>query len=193
MSELTVNSLRTCPPESLADALPAAVQIGNRACVILRFVEPSVVEVYTRAHIDRVPVSDLEFEPITDETARANALAEAVEVLTICRGIGFDVHAEQRQAHAEQLEEIRLYAILAMEQGIITQTDLDDFLAAFDLEPYTNRSRVTFTITGSYEVSTSAAASKRDAEANLGPDLMFLREVPDQTTSYRVAVATEAV
>ncbi|MEV4560638.1 hypothetical protein AB0K51_27085 [Kitasatospora sp. NPDC049285] len=191
MSELTVQTLREIAPEGLAGLLPAAVQIDGRAGVILRQLGDHRVELYHAAQIVQVAVAALDFEPITDPAAQAAALAEAVEALTICRRVAFEAHAEQRQAHTEQLAAIRQYAIAAREQGVIDQQGLDAFLEEFGFEPYGCRTKVTYTISGSYEVNSSPLAAIREAEAHLGPDLMGVLDVADQEVDFVLNVATE--
>ncbi|KJS57063.1 hypothetical protein VM98_03105 [Streptomyces rubellomurinus subsp. indigoferus] len=191
MSVLTVQTLRELAAGSLAELLPAAVQIGRRAGVILRQLDTTHVELYHAAQISPVAITALEFEPIADPAAQAAAMTEAVEALTICRRVAIEAHAEQRQAHAEQLAAIRRYAIGRMEQGVICQQGLDAFLAEFDLEPYSRRTKISYAITGSYEVGTSAEAALRDANDSLGPDLAMLYELDDQTICFHVDLRAE--
>ena len=54
MSELTVQTVREKAAEGLAELLPAAVQIGSRAGVILRQIDAIEVELYYAAGITKV-------------------------------------------------------------------------------------------------------------------------------------------
>jgi len=67
--------------------------------------------------------------------------------------------------HHTTIEEMRAYAIEQHEDKVICRDGLDEFLDHFDLEPYEQRLRVTFTLTGSYEVdSTDRDHTVNDAQ-----------------------------
>ena len=189
MPELTTEMLRTLEPHDLAALLPAPVQIGDRTGMVLRLADTNLVEVYQAGTITFVDSNVLEVEPITDPALLEETLLGVVEALTICRRVSVEAHAEQRQAHTDKLAAIRQYAIDRMEQGVICGRGLDAFLSAFDLEPYSCRSKVSYTIHGSYEVDTSTPAAIRDAKDNIRPDLVGLYEVDDQTVTYTLDVS----
>jgi len=189
MSELTVQMVREKAAEGLAELLPAAVQIGSRAGVILRQIDAIEVELYYAASITKVAVSDLDFEPLTEPAAQAAALAEAVEALTICRRVAFDYETEQRRLHIDQLAAIRQYAITRHEASDICRSGLDAFLETFGMEPYIPRLRVCYTIAGSYEVQQrSAEFAENDARDFLRPDLSNVDDVDHDTSVYEVTV-----
>ncbi|MEV0534728.1 hypothetical protein [Kitasatospora sp. NPDC050463] len=187
MSELTTEILREIAPQGVAGLLPAAVQIGDRAGVILREVDADLVELYHAGQITPVVLQELEFEPVTDPAARAEALHEAVEALAICRRVALEKHAEQHQAHQGQLGAIRQYAVNRHEDGDICREGLEDFLAAFDFEPYITRVRVDYTISGSYEVEGhDAAFVEEDAQGYVQPNLSSLDDVVDESSTFEV-------
>lgn len=189
MSELTVQTLRESAPEDLAKLLPAAIQIADRAGVILRQIGDTEVELYHGAYIIRAFMASLNFEPVTEPTARAAAFAEAVEALTICRRVAFEYETEQRQLHIEQLAAIRLYAITRHEAGDICRDGLDRFLETFGMEPYVPRLRVEYTISGSYEVQQrSVEFAESDARDYLRPDLSNVDDVDHDSSVYDVTV-----
>ncbi len=189
MSELTVQSLRELAPEDLAKLLPAAVQIGGRAGVILRQTSPTEVELYHLAEIVRVNVATLDFEPVTGPDAQAAAFAEAVEALTICRRVAFEYETEQRQVHIEQLAAIRQYAIARHEGGEICRSGLENFLATFDMEPYVTQVRVGYVLSGSYLVDgRSVTFVEDDARCFLRPDLSGLDDVDGDSSVFEVTV-----
>jgi hypothetical protein len=190
MSELTTETLRSLAPQDLAALLPAPVMIGDNAGVILRVSDVDRVEVYFAGHITVYGTSVLEFEPISDPKHCAETLRTAVEALSICRRVSLEAHAEQRQAHASKLDEIRDYAIERHQAGDICREGLDNFLADFGLAPFQPRVRVTYTITGSYEVEDgSECAATDDAEKYLVPDLSSLDSVDEYTTSFELTVS----
>ncbi|RPF40760.1 hypothetical protein EDD96_4537 [Streptomyces sp. Ag109_G2-6] len=194
MTELTTEVLRTLPPQDLAALLPAPVQIGDLSAVILRVADPDLIEVYFAGRITAYGIKVLEIQPITDPVVREAAWRDAVEALSICRRIAIEAHAEQRMAHATKLDAIRDYAIEAHENGSICRDGLDSFLSAFEFEPYMTTVKVTYTISGSYEVENSSEeAAIKDAELYLVPDLSSLDQVDEYSTSFSLDVdATEA-
>lgn len=189
MSELTVQTLREYAPEDLSKLLPAVVQIGERAGVILRQTGPTEVELYHLAQIVRVDTAALDFEPIAGPDAQAAAFAEAVEALTICRRVAFEYETEQRQVHIEQLAAIRQYAIARHEGGEICRSGLENFLATFDMEPYVTRVRVGYTISGTYLVNRRGATfAEEDAHGYLRPDLSELDDVESDSSVWEATI-----
>ncbi|MGW6571404.1 hypothetical protein ACWGAN_04420 [Streptomyces sp. NPDC054945] len=152
MSDLTTEMLRTMEPQDLAALLPAPVQIGDANAVVLRVADPDLIEVYFAGRITAYGIKVLEIQPITDPVVRETALRDAVEALSICRRIAIEAHAEQRQAHATKLDAIRDYAIEVHENGSVCRDGLDSFLSMFEFEPYATTVKVSYMITGSYEV-----------------------------------------
>ncbi|GGJ75907.1 hypothetical protein GCM10010123_02290 [Pilimelia anulata] len=100
-------------------------------------------------------------------TTSATAIEDAGRQIELLRGAAsvLSSQAEQyRQAsqraageHVDKLEAIRRYAIGKHRDGEVCRNGLDAFLAEFDMESYQPRKRVTFTITGSYEVDAGDA------------------------------------
>lgn len=194
MSVLTVQAVRELASEGLAKLLPAAVQIGERAGVILRQIDSTQVELYHVARITRVAITDLDFESITEPTVQAAVYAEAVEALTICRRVAFEAEAAQRRVHAGLLDSIREYAITRHEDGEICRDGLDEFLVTFGFEPYCPRLRVDYTISGSYEVvQHDASFAENDARDYLRPDLSSLDDVDGDSSVCEVTVDVTAL
>ncbi|NEA65326.1 hypothetical protein [Streptomyces sp. SID12488] len=188
MTELTTEALRTLPPQDLAELLPAAVQIGEVNGVVLRVADTDLIEVYFAGRISVYSTKVLEIQPVTHPVARAAALRDAVEALSICRQVAIQAHADQRQSHIEVLEAIRQYAVDRHEEGEICRGGLEDFLISFGFVPYESRVRVEYTITGSYEVNPgNEAAAEEDALKYLRPDLSGLDDVDDDTSTYEVS------
>ncbi|MFD7168628.1 hypothetical protein [Streptomyces violascens] len=188
MTELTTEALRTLEPQDLAALLPAAVQIGDANAVVLRVIDPDLIEVYFAGRITAYGTKVLEIQPVTDPVAREAALRDAAEALSICRQVAIAAHADQRRSHTELLKMIRQYAVDRHEDGDICREGLDDFLESFNFMPYATRVRVEYTITGSYEVDPGGkAAAEEDALKYLQPDLSGLDDVDGDTSTYEVS------
>ncbi|OEJ61077.1 hypothetical protein BGM19_26755 [Streptomyces agglomeratus] len=187
--ELTTEVLRTLPPQDLATHLPAVVGMGDGIGVILRLVDTDLLEVFYAGRFSVTGIRVLEIEPVHDSGKQLEAMRTTTEALAICRRVALEKHAEQRAAHTAQLEAIRQYAIEAHEDGSICRDGLDSFLNRFDLMPYCTRIKVSYSISGSYEVeSGSGVAAQHDAEKYLQPDLTGLDDVDDDTNDYDVTV-----
>lgn len=190
MSELTTESLRALAPQDLAALLPAPVIVGGNAAVILRVADVDFIEVYFAGRITTYGIAVLTFEPMTEPALREETLRNAVEALTICRRVALEAHAEQRQAHDTKLEAIRDYAVERHQAGAICREGLNDFLSEFEFAPFETRVRVTYTISGSYEVENCGEdAATDDAEKYLVPDLSSLDDVDEYTASFELTVS----
>lgn len=98
----------------------------------------------------------------------------------------------QRLAHAERLREIRDYAVARYKDDDICREGLDAFLTHFDLDAYEPTIRVRYTITGSYLVRGSSAATEelaeRDGRDFIGVDLSRVDDVVDDTGEFTVDI-----
>ena len=185
MSDLTTEKLRTLAPHELAALLPATVWIDGCAAVVIRTIDAGMVEVYLADRLTAFGTQVLYVEPLFDAARSQEVLGEAAALLAACRQSAIDTNAELIQAHAAKLDEIRDYAIGRHEDGDICRDGLDSFLSAFGFLPYLTRVRISYTITGHYDVqNTSESAASEDAEKYLRPDLTGLDDVDDYSTSF---------
>jgi hypothetical protein len=134
---------------------------------------------------------------------RAHILADPVQAMAALRQ-AFALQAERARRwrtdhdtlthrHQQVLSDIRAYAIARHREGAVCRDGLNDFLAEFALPRYEPRFKVTFTITGSYDldpddVDNDPDTARRDAEDHLAPDLSSLLPVIDGSTDYDVCV-----
>src|SRR5207247_10128640 len=102
--------------------------------------------------------------PVTDPTRQAELLRAALAAEVATRWALAET-AEQRRTELDQLRTsrnrnltaIRGYVIVDYRAAEYSRDVLDAFLARFDLDPYQPRVKVTYTITGSFEVDSDDA------------------------------------
>jgi hypothetical protein len=82
------------------------------------------------------------------------------------------------------LPRIRAYAIERHREGLICRQGLNDFLAEFELPEYDPRLKVTYTITGSFEVDGADEHNARQALAELRVVLPDWHDVDEDTSDY---------
>jgi hypothetical protein len=127
--------------------------------------------------------------PVTDPARRERVLR-----LTLSRLAGryreeLETRRRETERQADLLAGIRDYAVEWYETGDIGREALTDFLSEFDLSPYRQRVRVTYTITGSYVVDDSTPdEARQDAEGYLRPALSSLDRVVEDSDSYTVSL-----
>jgi len=104
-------------------------------------------------------------------------------------------HLSRAEAeHADTIARIRAYAIGKHRSGDICRTGLDEFLEEFALGEYDPRVRVSFTIVGTYEVSSDdVRAARTDADGYLHVDLDRLDNVVPDSDDVTVTVTSALV
>lgn len=191
MSELTTELLRSTTPQELNALLPAAVWVGDFAGVVLRTLPNNMVELYLPDYLTPVSMYELTAVPITDTERCQEVLRAAVKYLATVRQEAIDRNDALRLEHASALEQIRDYAIERHEAADICRAGLDRFLDEFGFEPYHNRLRVNFTLTGSYVVDNSNDEDVcDDASKYLRPDLSDLDHVDEDSTHFDLEFST---
>ena len=163
----------------LGPDLPLAVTLTTSGvdAVLLRRVDSASVELLRDGRIVREPDTMLA-APVTDPTRQAELLRAALAAEAATRQALAET-AEQRRTELDQLRasnagtlaEIRDYVIADYRADEYSRDVLDAFLARFDLDPYQPRVKVTYTITGSFEVDSDDADEVEDnVEQNLRVD-----------------------
>ncbi|NLT55143.1 MAG: hypothetical protein GXX79_11430 [Actinomycetales bacterium] len=120
--------------------------------------------------------------PVTDPAGCDPVLAAALTHLAVALRAERDQRTHHQAHHQRVLDDIRGSAVQRHTEGQICRPGLADFLSAFDLAPYEPRVRVTYAITGSYEVTGTPEAAEDDARGYLRPDLDGLDDVVDSDT-----------
>ena len=190
-------------PRPLSDFVPdhsqastgsaAVVTAENRVVVVLRADRiGGGVQVHDPVRSVHTLPADTPTTPVGDHRTRAEFLAAAASDLA-------DIHAlDQAQLeslegadarHHKVLDDIRSYAVTRHLEDAFCRSGLNAFLTAFGLPTYGPRIRVSYTITGSYEVDTdNADTAERDACGYLKPDLSELDNVIDDSESYSTQI-----
>jgi hypothetical protein len=194
-----ISALTPLPdPVPLSDFVPdhsqastgsaAVVTVDNRVVVVLRADRVGGgVQVHDPVRSVHTLPADTPATPVSDHRTRAEFLAAAASDLA-------GIHAlDQAQLdgidarHQKVLDDIRSYTVERHLAGDICRSGLNAFLETFGLPTYDPRIRVSYTITGSYEVDTDDAdEATRDAHGYLKPDLSELDNVIDDSDSYTV-------
>jgi hypothetical protein len=181
----------------LGPDLPLAVTLSNSGvdAVLLGRADTASVEVLRDGRIVREADTMLAV-PVTDPTRQAELLRAALAAEVAARRALADT-AEQRRTELDQLRAsqartlagIRDYAIDQYRDDEINRGVLDAFLARFDLDPYQPRVKVTYTITGSFEVdSDNTDEVENNVEEYLGVDLDDVDDVVEYSDEFSVSV-----
>jgi len=181
-----VRPLERFLPDGPSAGTPAVTVNGSDAVVLAR--RDTGIHVYRDGAVltldARTPAVGIT-DPRRRENLLRRAVAEVARQRTAQRGALWRVAEE----HAESLEAIRDYAIGRHLSRDICRRGMDDFLDHFDFEPYRPRVRVTYTITGSYEVEDSDTdAAYTDARGYLKADLGEIDRVVEDSDSFTVTV-----
>ncbi|HEY6796822.1 MAG TPA: hypothetical protein VI248_19295, partial [Kineosporiaceae bacterium] len=172
--------------------------VDGRIVVVLDWAEHDPAQV--RVWSDRGGAGDMAASTrattITDPRLAAGALrcalATQIEAFRDLYGhLGYVMGTHERV-----LGEIRDYAIDRFLDGTISRQGLDHFLAHFHFDPYVTRYRVTYTITGRYDVEDTDTrldtdTVRLDAEDNLIVDLNTVAGVVDRSDDYTVEATAE--
>jgi hypothetical protein len=181
----------------LGPDLPIAVTLSNSGvdAVLLGRADTASVEVLRDGRVVREADTMLAV-PVTDPTRQAELLRAALAADVAARRALADT-AEQRRTELDQLRAsqartlagIRDYAIDKYRNDEINRGVLDAFLARFDLDPYQPRVKVTYTITGSFEVdSDNTDEVENNVEEYLGVDLDDVDDVVEYSDEFSVSV-----
>lgn len=194
-----LNALAPQPePQPLRDFVPdhsqassgsaTVVTVNDRMVVVLRADRTSGgVQVHDPVRSIHTLPAGTPATPVNDHHTRAEFLAAAASDLA-------DIHAlDQAQLvdtdarHQKVLDNIRGYAIAQHLEDAFCRDGLNAFLTTFGLPTYNPRIRVTYTITGSYEVDTDDAdTAARDARGYLKPDLTELDNLIDDSDTHHL-------
>jgi hypothetical protein len=177
--------------------LPVTVTLTNTGvdAVLLGPAGPASVDVARDGRIVREADTMLAV-PVTDPTRQVELLRAALsadvaarQTLAATAAQRLTELGELRTSQARRLAEIRDYAIEQYRESEISRDVLDAFLSRFDLDPYQPRVKVTYTITGSFEVdSDDPNEVENDVDQNLRVDLDDVDDVVDYSDDFQVSV-----
>ncbi len=181
----------------LGPDLPLAVTLTSSGAdaVLLGRADTASVEVLRDGRIVREADTMLAV-PVTDPTRQAELLRAALAADVAARQALAET-AQQRRTDLDQLRVsqagtlagIRDYAIDQYRDDEISRDVLDTLLARLGLDPYQPRVKVTYTITGSFEVdSDNADDVENDVDNYLRPDLDDVTDVVVDSDDYSVSV-----
>jgi hypothetical protein len=181
----------------LGPDLPLAVTLTTSGvdAVLLRRADTASVELLRDGRIVREPDTMLA-APVTDPTRQAELLRAALAADAATRQALTET-AEQRRTELDQLRTgqtrtlgaIRDYVIAEYRADEVSRDVLDTFLARFDLDPYQPRVKVTYTITGSFEVdSDNADEVENNVEEYLRVDLDDVDDIVEYSDEFSVSV-----
>jgi hypothetical protein len=187
MPELTNDLLRTLTMDALAEFLPACVWIDDCAAVVTRVKDAALVEVFLAGHITAFNARLLYVQPMTDPVRSRAVLCEAAALLTTWHHSVADQNEELERDHAAKLIGIRNHAVRLHQDGTICRGGLDRFLSQFELRPYCNRARISYTLCGHYDVAdTDDIEAGADARSFLRPDLSGIGHVEDASHRFEL-------
>lgn len=189
MNELTTELIRSSTPQDLAALLPATVWINETPAVLLRpLADIELIELYVDGRITALSPDVLNVRPLTEPDRSCELLCQAAALLATWRQSVVDQSGELTTGHAAKLTGIRNHAVGLHQDGDICRLGLDRFLAQFDLRPYCNRARVSYTICGRYDVDqTNDYDASIEARRFLHPDLGGIGHIEDQSTRFELA------
>ena len=127
---------------------------GPAPCVVLARHDADLIEVWREGTLT-VLHGEVPASAIVAAHDRETALLAAIATVTRLRRDAQTSLGRANARHHTTIEEMRAYAIEQHEDRMICRDGLEEFLDHFDLEPYEQRLRVTFTLTGSYEVEST--------------------------------------
>ncbi len=177
--------------------LPVAVTLSASGVdsVLLGRVGTATVEVLREGSIVREADTTLAV-PVTDPTRQVELLRAAL-VADVAARQGLAETAQQRGSELNQLRasqantlaQIRDYVIEQYREDGFSRDVLDAFLSRFDLDPYRPRVKVTYTITGSFEVEGDNPDDvENDVENNLRVDLDDVDDVVEYSDDFDLSV-----
>jgi hypothetical protein len=182
-------TLRCFAPGGDHEGHPAVTGHGS-SVVVLGYSpdHPEILDVHGD-HGTYPLAADTSATAVLDPARSADLLLRAVAHLSRqIRTLQTD-HRVAEARHARTLEEIRRYAIDRHLDDQYCRQGLNDFLRAFGMPVFEPRIRVSYVITGSYDVEgEDTYSATRDATGYLKVDLSELDGVLDDTDTYTVHV-----
>jgi hypothetical protein len=160
------------------DANPT-ILIGGVEAVVLGRTSSGSVAVYrdgvVHDYIGTIPVVT-----VISADNRLDVLERAVRDLGRWREQSMTTAAELRAV----LPRIRAYAVERHQAGDICRDGLNRFFRTFDLPEYEPRLKVTYTITGSFEIADSDKDNARQAVADLRVELPDWTDIDDASADH---------
>jgi hypothetical protein len=183
-------TLRCFAPGGDLEGHPAVTQYGSTV-VVLGYSRDNaeIVDVY--GDHDNYPLAADTHAAVATDSARCTdllraALAHLTERLRDAR----TEQATVKARHERTLDEIRRYAIDQHLNDEYCRSGLNEFLRTFRMPIYEPRVRVSYTITGSYEVDgDDTYSATRDATGYLKTDLSQIDGVLEDTDHFTVEVS----
>ena len=186
--------------------LPVTVTLAGSGvdAVILGRADTGTVELVREGRIAREADTTLAV-PVTDPARQAELLRAALAADIATRRAldatrqALDATAEQRRTElaelragqARTLAAIRDYVIDQYRDDELGRDVLDAFLERFNLDPYQPRVKVTYTISGSFEVDGDNPDDvENNVEEYLRPDIDDIDDLVEGSDEYRVSVGT---
>jgi len=179
--------------------LPVAVTLSTSGvdAVLLGRVGTATVELLREGRIVREADTMLA-APVTDPARQVELLRAALVADVTARKALADT-AQQRGSELNQLrasqagtlDAIRDYVIEQYRDSEFSRDVLDAFLGRFDLDPYRPRVKVSYTITGSFEVDSDDADEVEDnVEQNLRVDSDDVDGAVEYSDNFDVTVSS---
>lgn len=191
MTTLTTRMLGSfLPADGVTEAVPVVSLTGPAAeAVVLAWHDAYSLEVFTDESGITVLPEGTEATEITEPSRKVGLVIRAFLAVDEARRQSEQQHARERQLHGATLTEIRRYAIEKHHEDFYCLDGLNAFLRAFGLPEYDPRLRVSFTISGSYEVdSTDESSTRYDAEQYLTARLTEISDLVDGSEDIGVQV-----
>ena len=182
-------TLRCFAPGGDLEGHPAVTQYGSTVVVLGYSPDnPEIVDVY--GDHDTYPLAaDTPATAVTDPTRCSDLLRATVVHLNERLREARTEHATVKARHERTLDEIRRYAIDQHLNDEFCRSGLNEFLRTFRMPIYEPRVRVSYTITGSYEVDgDDTDSATRDATGYLKTDLSQIDGVLEDTDHFTVEV-----
>lgn len=166
------------------------VTVDGRVVVVLRADRTSGgVQVHDPVRSVHALPADTPATPVSDQHTRAEFLAAAAADLAGIHALDQNQLADTETRHQRVLNDIRGYVVERHVAGDLCRDGIDRFFEAFALPTYDPRVRVSYTITGSYEVDTDDTdTASGDARGYLKPELGELDNVIDDSDTYSVHI-----
>ena len=184
---------QTAEPQRLAACCsspdgPMVVQLGSTDAVILAVAKDGTVLVWRDGTVANY-AAESPAEPVFEPVRRDAALRQAIISLNALRREAETTAEQQATQHATTLASIRQYAIEAHRDGDICRGGLDEFLYAFNLEQYRPRTRLSYTLTGSFTATgDSMEAVLAAVTAELASSYALVDGIDDDSTEHDASV-----
>ncbi|MEV8440810.1 hypothetical protein AB0425_25825 [Actinosynnema sp. NPDC051121] len=173
---------------------PAVVSLDNTEAVVLGLATADTVWLWHDGTISPHPATTLVFEIASSDRCQL-AIRRALLNLNHQRIRALQQCVQADEGLSRTLRAIRAYAITKHREGIISQRQLNEFLAHFNLHPSELYLRLEFRLTGSYEVAgTDTMAARTSAVTALAvAGTGGISGLVPNSLSYRVAVTDVSI